>query len=74
MIIREIHGAKVGRAEYAMTDSEAAVRITDEVDFIRITVSPVDTSGRLTAEEARFIANMLHEAADRLDERALVNE
>ena len=67
--MKEIHGVVARKEEYAMADSDRAVRVTDgpACVFIILADNTGQRTARLTSQEARFIAGQLVRAAGRTE-------
>lgn len=65
--MKEVHGVIAARAESTVIpDTQCTVRVYDGRGFVGLYI-PSDRSPALTADEARFLAKHLVQAAKRLD-------
>lgn len=64
--MKEAHGVFAARAESTATFNTCVVRVYDGRGFVGLYI-PANCSPALTAEEARFLAKHLVQAAKRLD-------
>ncbi len=65
--IKEVHGLVAAKVGYTNSE-EQQVRVVDQEDGVRIVFSQKDYAARLTPDEARRLAALLAEAADRVEE------
>jgi hypothetical protein len=64
--MKQTHGLIVKKVEHAFANDEMAVRVYDGNDFVGIAFSDKTQHPKFTAEEAKFLAKQLVEAANRL--------